>query len=1013
MCAPTFAAWLISVAVPSPTWPQPPTVPTVQEAVPTVQEAVREGLTLLQRGRLPEAIERLRRAADAFPTEPVAWLALGQALEASRQAIEAIPAYRRVIELAPESEESRRAAARLDQLGPDRVTHEAAQLDFMAAVQALTARDFPTAEAGFRRVLDRIPKHLPSLLFLGNIAEQTGRDDEAIARWEAAVAIEPNFYPALVNVGRVHDRLGRVAEAVAAYRAAAETQAAHPDVQFAARRLTQLGASPEQARQVRQWMEDAAAAIAANRIEDARQAFERVLAVLPTQAPASLALGLMAAKRGQTVEALRLLKKGLEGDPEYYPALFLLAEIEAGQGQFEQAIEHYQKVVELVGPRIEGIEARKRLPGLEEALAARKAIEVGLLAQARQAFNEGIDSFQKEDYETAFQAFSRAVVLDEKNPYYMFNRGLAAFSLGNNLSAARSFEHVLVLAPTFGLAHFWLGVMFQASAEQARDAGNLPEAEAEYKATVEKLASAIQHGEGAWYIEEAQKRRAESVDFLQRYQESLGYLTVGGVLGAQSRLNEALAVFTASATRFPYDYQPFLNIGAILTDIKEYDQALAALTQAAKVNPKSPKPYLQMGFLYEEQQRLDDAIAAYRKVIELAPDAPEPHTALATVLMQKEEYSEAMAEFERTVELSGGTSTAKVHWSLAFLYSQSGRNAAALRHYRTTRDLLVGRTEPEAVDLRRASEDNIATLETRLRPYRFTMRATPWAYDSNIASSRADPVGEVSSQIGGAVTYFVVNEPQVKVRGLLDHSQVYYLRLRQVMDTSTGLGASVDYAVSPLIDVSGAYRWSYAHGSFGPQALSQSLSASLTKRGQLPSGLTFGLSYGTSNGLGASTVRNANLGYSLSMNQTLGAAGTISTSFSASAGDSNRNDQVSQSKSIGLVYSRTLWGAVGASLSYSLGLTDFVNPTRETIVRGDQQITSLVFRKSTSKSYGLDLSYQFRNDLVISLGMNLVRAESNFSLDREEDLGELLNNLVRAAGSFRKKTMALSVSKTF
>jgi hypothetical protein len=73
----------------------------------------------------------------------------------------------------------------------------------------------------------------------------------------------------------------------------------------------------------------------------------------------------------------------------------------------------------------------------------------------------------------------------------------------------------------------------------------------------------------------------------------------------------------------------------------------------------------------------------------------------------------------------------------------------------------------------------------------------------------------------------------------------------------------------------------------------------------------------------------------------------------------------------------------------------------------------LVFRQATSKTYGLDFSYQFRNDLVISLGMNLLESESNFLVDRSEDLNELLNNLVQAAGSFSKRTMAVSVSKTF
>ena len=76
-------------------------------------------------------------------------------------------------------------------------------------------------------------------------------------------------------------------------------------------------------------------------------------------------------------------------------------------------------------------------------------------------------------------------------------------------------------------------------------------------------------------------------------------------------------------------------------------------------------------------------------------------------------------------------------------------------------------------------------------------------------------------------------------------------------------------------------------------------------------------------------------------------------------------------------------------------------------------VSSLVFRQVTSKAYGLDLSYAFRNDLVISVGMNLLENESSFSVDRAEDLDELLNNLVQAAGSFSKRTMTVSVSKTF
>jgi tetratricopeptide (TPR) repeat protein len=760
-------------------------------------------------------------------------------------------------------------------------------------------------------------------------------------------------------------------------------------------------------------MQEAADALRAERVQDAQRAFERVIEALPMHAASSFALALMAAKRGQTIDAARMLKKGLEGDPDYYPALFLLAEIEAGQGQFDEAIAHFKRVVELVGPRREGIEARRRLPALEDASAKMKAIEVGLLAEARKSFNEGIDAFQKQDYETAFKAFGRAMVLDEKNPYYMFNRGLAAFNLGNNLVAAQSFERVLELAPTFGLAHFWLGVMFQASAEQARDAGNLPEAEAEYKAVVDRLTQAITHGEGAWYVEEAEKRLAQAKDFLGRYQENLGFLRIGEVLIVLGRLEEAVTVFSAATQRFQYDFQPWLNIGAVLTDLKRFDDAKAALEQASKVNPKSPKPYIQMGYLFEVQERLPDAAATYRKVIEMAPDQADPHASLGAVLMQMDQPDDAIKAFERAVELSGGTSTPRVHFSLAFLYLQRGQATLALTHYRKTRDLLAGRTEKEAVDIRRTAEDSIATLEERLRPYRFTLRATPWNYDSNIASATTNAVGEAYSQVGGSVSYLLVNEERLKLRGVLDHSETYYLLVLQQMFTATSMLASLDYTLSPVLDVNGAYRWTYSHGTNGPQALSQALSASVTRRGQLPSSMALGLSYGTSSGLGASTVRNASVGYSVSMSQSLAQGATLETSFSATSVDSNRDDQVNQTKNLSIRYSRTLWETLRATLTYGLGLTDFVNPFRVTVPRGDQQVQTLIFLQGTATNIGLNLSRQFRNDVTVSLGMDLQRQQSNFSLDQSEDVNELLNQLVQARGSFRKRTVSLTVTKEF
>lgn len=998
------AVWVVAMLMgASGGWAQTPAPP----------DAYQEGLVLLQQGRSGDAIERLASATDERPEFAPAWFALGRAYEAGRRAADAIGAYGRVIQLAPDSDEAAVARNRLEQLGPDAATHAEAQQRFQAAVQAFGARDLPTAESHLRHVLARLPRHLPSLLLLGIVLDSTGRVEDAQRSWEAAVGIDPAFFPAQANLGRLYERIGQVDKAVTAYAAAAATRAPSPDVAFAARRLSQLGATPEQALQVLEWLRGANEALQAERPDDALRFFDQVLAALPTHAPANFGSALILAKRANTAGAMARLRRGAEGDPDYYPGLFLLGELEAGIGRFEQAIERFTRVAELAGPRIEGIGSRRRIPALETSLAQRKLLEVGLLREARIAFDEGIEAFQRGDYETAFKAFGKAMVLDEQNPFYALNRGLAAFNLGNNLVAAKSFERAIKLQPTYGLAHFWLALLFHSSAQQARDQRNLPEAQAEYTAAAEKFRAAIEHGQDAWFLGDARTRLAESVDFLDRYQEEIGHLTIGGHLASQGRLKEAIGEFQRAAEGFEWDFQPFLNLGAILAEQRVYDVAQEMLERAVQINPRSPKPHLEIGLLFERRERADDAIAAYRKAAELAPEAPEPHASIGTLLQQKEDHAGAITAFERTIELSGGTSTPLVHFRLAFAYNMNGQLALALRQYEKTLELLEGRTEQEAAGLRNTALERAETLGRSLRPYTISLNATPWSYDSNINASGTDPLGEVSTGVGGGLTYRLVDTEAFRARGGFAHSETFYLLRSQTMNTSTTLSLSTEYQLHPLVDLSAGYRWTYGHGSTGPQSIGQSLSGSITKRGQLPSGMTLGLSYGVSEGLSGSTLQSANLGYSLSLTQSLAAQGTVSASYGMSVNDSNRADQASQSRNVGLSYSRTLWKVLSASWSYNVGFTDYVNPFTVADVKGGRRVESLVFRKGGSKSYGMDLSYVFRGDLTVSLGINRSQNESNVSIDRPEDLTALLTNQVKASGNFRKHTMSFSVSKSF
>jgi hypothetical protein len=98
-------------------------------------------------------------------------------------------------------------------------------------------------------------------------------------------------------------------------------------------------------------------------------------------------------------------------------------------------------------------------------------------------------------------------------------------------------------------------------------------------------------------------------------------------------------------------------------------------------------------------------------------------------------------------------------------------------------------------------------------------------------------------------------------------------------------------------------------------------------------------------------------------------------------------------------------------VSYGLAITDYVNPFQQ--IDANTGARALVVHSSVGKTYGLNVTHSFRKELDVSLGISLARNDSNFALDQQEDLDELLSNLVSALGSYRKLTASLTVSKTF
>jgi tetratricopeptide (TPR) repeat protein len=105
---------------------------------------------------------------------------------------------------------------RLD-LGSGQVALEDA---FQPALEAERKGDDGTAERLYRLCLDIAPDDGLTCFNLGNVLLRSGRAAEALALWQKAAALDPQFADAWYNVGCLLEEQGRLVEAVQAFRKA-------------------------------------------------------------------------------------------------------------------------------------------------------------------------------------------------------------------------------------------------------------------------------------------------------------------------------------------------------------------------------------------------------------------------------------------------------------------------------------------------------------------------------------------------------------------------------------------------------------------------------------------------------------------------------------------------------------------------------------------------------------------------------------------------------------------------
>lgn len=235
-----------------------------------------EGLAARQRGNLTFALSRLRAALAQNPTDIEIAAEIALTLQRLRQWDEAQVAYKRILEQTPSHVP---ALIGLGQIARTRSDFKQAEICFQSAI-ALKANNslarmelagcfrkaskFDLAAQQYEAILTCYPKHPGALLGLARVARQTLPPTITLARYEAALAVDPeniqakselasallsageperalllvarllahapDSNPLQMTAGYAARQLGRTAEALEHFRSAAATDPQNPSI---------------------------------------------------------------------------------------------------------------------------------------------------------------------------------------------------------------------------------------------------------------------------------------------------------------------------------------------------------------------------------------------------------------------------------------------------------------------------------------------------------------------------------------------------------------------------------------------------------------------------------------------------------------------------------------------------------------------------------------------------------------------------------------------------------------
>ncbi|MGB4107797.1 MAG: tetratricopeptide repeat protein, partial [Alphaproteobacteria bacterium] len=273
----------------------------------------------------------------------------------------------------------------------------------------------------------------------------------------------------------------------------------------------------------------------------------------------------------------------------------------------------------------------------------------------------------------------------------LFNQALQFHRSGQIPEAEKLYRQILSLNPRYARALHMLGII-------AMDFKHPDHAEdLVRKALAEESTPAFHHtlgnilnargrlDEAIAHYKKALEKAPDTPDFLNN---------LGATLIALCRYDEALPLFQKILEKDPKNFNALSNIGAVLQNRKQYEEALEYYAQAITVKPDAFNVRYNVAQIFKSLGRQAEALAGYEQVLELKPDHTNALLNAAHILRVQNRFDEAMDYFSKIPTLDADEETrANAHANRGQILHRKGNCEEAIHEYKRALELMPDTAE--------------------------------------------------------------------------------------------------------------------------------------------------------------------------------------------------------------------------------------------------------------------------------------------------------------------------------